>query len=324
MPENDVDRDDFTLEEEGADFDSPSPRKVTKGFDLIGDVALMNSLPQGYEEFGTNELQELGRAILQKNKVIKICVARTRPLNGVERAAGKLMRLAGPERSPLITTHTEGGIKCVIDLETCFFSSRMGPERRRICQQVARGENVLVLFAGVGMEALQIAGRTEAKEIVAVEWNQSAVSCAHKGHKLLARNKAVKCMGATDRLHIIEGNVLDILPTLKLNHFDRILAPRPKEGSMDGDLGDGDSGAEFLDALLPVLKEEGGECHWYDFCAEHEFPTCDRTRRLVESICSMHGLGVRVIHVANAGTVAKRQLRICMDFRLCGRLGAAS
>lgn len=234
------------------------------------------------------------------------------------------MRLAGPPRSPLITTHTEGGIKCVIDLETCFFSSRMGPERRRICQQVARGENVLVLFAGVGMEALQIAGRTEAKEIVAVEWNQAAVSCAHKGHKLLARNKAVKCLGAADRLLIIEGNALDILPTLNLNHFDRILAPRPKEGSMDGDLGDGGRGAEFLDALLPVLKEEGGECHWYDFCAEHEFPTCDRTRRLVESICSKHGLDVRIIHVANAGTVAKRQLRICMDFRLCGRLVAAS
>jgi hypothetical protein len=43
-----------------------------------------------------------------------------------------------------------------------FQSQNRGPERRRICQQVARGEKVLVLFSGVGMEALQIAGRTEA------------------------------------------------------------------------------------------------------------------------------------------------------------------
>jgi hypothetical protein len=58
------------------------------------------------------------------------------------------------------------------------------------------------------------------------------------------------------------------------------LAPRPKEGATDGDLGSGDGGVDFLDALLPVLKEEGGECHWYEFCADHEFPTCERDKSI--------------------------------------------
>jgi tRNA G37 N-methylase Trm5 len=316
LPEKAVDEEDDLVVDSDA---TTSTQKFPKSFDVIGDVALFNSLPQDYKEEDLDKLHELGTAILQKNKGIKVCVARTRPLEGVERAAGELLHLAGPIRSPLMTTHTEGGIKCVIDLKKCFFSPRMGPERRRICQQVARGENVLVLFAGVGMEALQIAGRTEASEVVAVEWNQSAVTCAQKGHKLLARNKAVKCLGAADRLEFIGGNVLDVLPTLKRDHFDRIFAPRPKEGTMDGDLGVGDGGEEFLHALLPVLKEKGGECHWYDFCADHEFPACDRTRGLIERVCSSHGLAMQVIHVANAGSVAKRQLRVCMDFRLCGK-----
>lgn len=310
MPETSVDAED--------ELDVTSASKVPKSFDVIGDVALLYSLPAEYDESDGDKLKELGDAILQKNKAIKVCVARTRPLEGAERSAGSLLHLSGPTRSPLLTTHTEGGIKCVVNLEECFFSPRMGPERLRICQQVARGEQVLVLFAGVGMEAFQIAGRTEASSVVAVEWNSWAATCANKGHLLLQRNKSVKCVGAADRLKIIEGNVLDILPTLPKNHFDRILAPRPKEGATDGDLGNGDGGVSFLEALLPVLKEDGGECHWYDFCADHEFPACDRTRALLERVCSSHGRAMEVIHVANAGSVAKRQLRVCVDFRMCG------
>ena len=229
--------------------------------------------------------------------------------------------IAGVDRSPLITTHAEYGIRCVVDLNHTFFSPRMGPERLRICQQVARGENVLVLFAGVCMDALQIAGRTEANSVVAVELNPVAVECARRAHRMLERNKAVKCVGAADRLQIIEGNVLEVLPTLAPKSFDRVLAPRPKEGALDGDLGNGDSGAPFLDAFLPLLKEDGNAfVHWYDFAADHEFPKCERTKNTVEEACKRNGLSMRVIHVANAGSVAKRQLRVCMDFQICGRI----
>ena len=100
------------------------------------------------------------------------------------------------------------------------------------------------------------------------------------------------------------------------NHFDRVLAPRPKEGAMDGDLGQGSGGKEFLEALLPVMKQNGGECHWYDFAADHEFPSCTRTRQLLESVCDSQGLDMEVLHVANAGSVAMRQLRVCVDFRI--------
>lgn len=287
---------------------------VPKSFDVIGDVAYLHAVPEGDPE-------QIGNAIMKKNKHIKLVVARQSNLEGTERAPGDdgLLIISGAQRSPLITTHAEYGIKCVVDLNHCFFSPRMAQERLRICQQVARGENVLVLFSGVGMDALQLAGRTEASDVIAVELNEIAVQCLQRAHRMLERNKTVKCAGAADRLRIIQGDVLKILPeTLPKNHFDRILAPRPKEGSLDGDLGSGDGGEGFLNVILPHLKD-GGECHWYDFVADHEFPDCERTKRLLDRVCKQNNLTMKVLHVANAGSVAMRQLRVCVDFKVFSR-----
>jgi tRNA (guanine37-N1)-methyltransferase len=288
--------------------------KVPKSFDMIGDIAYLHSMPE-------ENVDLIGTAIMNKNKSIKLVVARQSTLEGTERAPGAdgLKIIAGAQRSPLITTHTEYGIKCVVDLNHTFFSPRMGQERLRICQQVARGEHVLVLFAGVGMEALQIAGRTEASSVIAVELNEVAVECAQRAHRMLERNKAVKCAGAADRLQIIQGDVLEVLPnTLEKDYFDRILAPRPKEGALDGDLGSGDGGEGFLRVILLHLKD-GGECHWYDFVADHEFPECQRTKGLLDRVCTEHGFSMKVLHVAHVGSVAKRQLRVCMDFKVFRR-----
>lgn len=116
-------------------------------------------------------------------------------------------------------------------------------------------------------------------------------------------------------MKIEEGDVLKILPTLENNSFDRIIAPRPKEGVADGD--QGDAGKRFLRVVLPLLKSRG-ECHWYDFAADHELPKCERTRNTIQSTCDELGLGrrVEVIHVAKVGSVAKRQFRVCVDFRM--------
>jgi tRNA G37 N-methylase Trm5 len=297
--------------------DDATVATLPKSFDVIGDVALLHTMPPGNDD----ERRRVGEAIMKKNNKIKVCAVRASSLEGKERAA-EMCIIAGAHRSPLMTTHTEYGIRAVIDLNRTFFSPRMGPERLRICQQVARGENVLVLFAGVGMEALQIAGRTEASAVITVELNPVAVECARRGHQMLGSNKGVKCVGAPDRLSTIEGDVMEILPTLEKDSFDRILAPRPKEGANDGDLGTGDNGYPFLLALLPLLKNNGGECHWYDFASDVEFQACcERSRCTIERACREQELRrPKFINITRVGSVAKRQLRVCIDFKLCGRI----
>ena len=180
-----------------------------------------------------------------------------------------------------------------------------------------------MVFAGVGMEALQIVARTEASEVLAIERNAVAAECLRRARRMLERNKTLTCpgggKGAADRLSVIEGDAAEILPTLEKSSFDRIVAPRPKEGASDGDIGTGDAGKGFLLAMLPLLKVKG-EVHWYDFAADHELPDCQRTRETVQSVCESLGLEMEVIHVAKVGSVAKRQFRVCMDFRITGGL----
>lgn len=294
---------------------------IPRSYDVVGDVAVLNSVPEGDEE----TQRKVGEWIMSRNKAMKICVARTTSLSTSDRSPGAcgIIQLAGPPRNPIVTSHYEYGVKCVVDLQNTFFSPRMAPERVRLCQSVARGERVLVVFAGVGMEALQIVSRTEAKEVLAIERNEVAAECLRRAKRMLERNKTVTCpeggKGAAERLSIMEGDALDILPKLEILSYDRIVAPRPKESNLDGDLGTGDAGKEFLLAMLPLLKVKG-EVHWYDFAADHELPSCDRTRETVQKVCQSLGLSMEVIHVAKVGSIAKRQFRICMDFRITGRI----
>jgi len=298
---------------------------IPRSYDVVGDVAILNSLPEGDKD----TQRKVGEWIMSRNKAMKICVARTNALSTAHRSPGAsgLVQLAGPPRNPVITSHYEYGVKCVVDLQHTFFSPRMAPERLRLSQSVARGERVLVVFAGVGMEALQIAARTEAKEVLAIERNEVAAECLRRARRMLERNKTATCpgggKGAVERLSIIEGDALDILPTLEKSSFDRIVAPRPKEGTLDGDQGTGDAGKDFLMAMLPLLKMKG-EVHWYDFAADHELPNCDRTRETVQSVCQSLGLEMEVIHVAKVGSIAKRQFRVCMDFRIMRGLNVES
>lgn len=287
--------------------------RVPRSFDVVGDVAICHDVN---DERTDEEWREIAKRMMERNKAINIVALRDTSLKGTERAVGELRIIAGQDRSPLMTTHSEYGIKCVIDLNRTFFSPRMAHERLRICNLVARAEEVLVLFAGVAMEALQIAGRTEATRVTTIELNDVAVECTKRSKQTLERSSGVKCPGAADRLNILHGDALRLLETLPCDHYHRILAPRPKEGTMDGDLGEGDAGAPFLSALLRVLKHAGGECHWYDFVADHEFPTCERSRTFIEGICHEHNLHVQVLHVSKSGSVAMRQLRVCIDFRV--------
>ncbi len=255
------------------DINDEFSKSAPKKFDVVGDVALLHVLP---EDCVTLEQREaIGNAILNRNKAIKVVAVRSSSLVGSERAPGLdgLIVIAGVRRSPLITSHAEYGIKCVVDLNQTFFSTRMAAERLRICQQVARGEKVLALFCGVGMDAMQVVARTEAT-VIAIELNPVAIACAERGKQLLDRNKAVKCKGAADRLTFLEGDAIEIMKGLDRDSFDRIIAPRPKEGNMDGDLGNGDGGTTYLEELLPLLKNQGIERYcifFYTFAPNPNF-----------------------------------------------------
>lgn len=321
LPEQEEHSDDNTLELDATQ--NKDSRRRVRSFEVIGDVALLHGVSEGYEG-EAHSMEEMAASIMSKNKGIKIVAVRTKSLSTEHRSSMKddILILAGPKRVPLITTHTEYGISCPIDLTQVFFSTRMAKERFRIFQQVKQDERVLCLFSGVGMEALQIAASSGARQVYAIEKNPVAAACARRGLQTLSRNK--KFPGASSRVHLLEGDVVELLSSwivgsvsstdAPLMQFDRILAPRPKEEA-DGDMHNGKgAGLHFMELILPLLRTDGGKCHWYDFCADHELPECVRTRTAVQGVCNRLGYEIEILEVINAGSVAKRQYRICMDF----------
>jgi tRNA G37 N-methylase Trm5 len=138
------------------------------------------------------------------------------------------------------------------------------------------------------------------------------------GYNLLLRNKSVSYPETAQHLEFVHEDALVCMSKLEPGSWDRIIVPRPKQGSLDCDIGKDDCGKlQMLHRLLPLLKPNTGECHFYDFAADHEFPECRRIVSSIQTVCSDLGLGdIETTHVSNAGSVAKRQYRVCIDFQI--------
>ncbi|GMI44516.1 hypothetical protein TrCOL_g10389 [Triparma columacea] len=292
------------------------------GHDVVGDVAIVRDL-----EGGEEEIKEMAERVMRTNKKIKVVVLQNEPLEGELKQAKTMRILAGNKErmgkdGSLLTTHQEYGIKTQVDLNLAFFTPRMSGERLRLCNLVSRGEFVLSLFAGVGMEGLMIAGRREVGGVVMVELNERATECAERGRGMLRRNKAVVVKGggeeAWKRTKIVRGDVREVLREgFEGRCFDRAIVPRPKEGTKDGDMG-GEGGAEYLRALLPHLRPRA-EVHWYDFAADWEVEGgMQRTKDFIRRVLEEEGKGVEFLSAGKAGkgTIAKRQYRVVVDFRV--------
>ena len=299
--------------------DEGTTTTIPRHFDIIGDVALIHKLPAECKT--EQDEKDVANIILKSNKKIRVVALRSSKLVGdVKRS--DIRTLAGHVRKPLMTTHYEFGVAYILNIGECFFSPRMSMERIRICNSVGKDENVLCLFSGIGAEALQIAVRTQAKSVVAIEYNEEAVRCANVSvGKLFGTKKREKNPIAARKIQLLQGKVEDILMSsdcqFSKGHFHRILAPRPKgvEPGVNG--GGGDGGAFYLKLLLQYLKS-GGECHWYDFAGKDELPNCVRSREFIENICKEEGYSCTFIHVGKAGkkSIAAGQYRICLDFQI--------
>uniref|UniRef100_A0A7S1EZB4 SAM-dependent methyltransferase TRM5/TYW2-type domain-containing protein n=1 Tax=Noctiluca scintillans TaxID=2966 RepID=A0A7S1EZB4_NOCSC len=268
-------------------------------YDVVGDVIVLQNAPP------ESEYAAVGARLLREVKRARLVAVRCSALDAEHRAP-TLKIIAGPQRSPLITTHSEFGCRYVIDLNSVFFSTKMAAERQRMCQLVQPGERICVLFAGCGPEVVQFS-KTSAAEVRAVEINSVAVRCLERSVELLRKSAPE----AAQKIFIHEGDVREVVPVLE-GKFDRVVAPRPR-----GHTDDADEGAGFLALLLPLLRD-GGVVHWFDFVADWELPECVRTRARVQGSCE-EGRRHCEIHrcaVANRQTVAQRQYRAVVDFQV--------
>jgi len=250
-------------------------------FDIIGHIAIIE-VPERLKR----KKKLIAKVIMELNRHIKTVLEKASERKGVYRIR-KYRFLAGEKNFE--TIHKEYGCVFKLDPTKVYFSPRELTERQRIASQVKENEVVMVMFAGVGPYAIQIAKKQpKVKEVIAIEINPVAVKYAKENVVL---NKV------QDKVKVIEGDVRE-----KCKDFygkcDRVVMPLPK-------------GAEdFLDIAVNCLKNEG-YIHFYNWGAEPNI--FENAEKIVQEKLGNLGVKYKIINKRKVLPYAPRKWKVCLD-----------
>jgi tRNA (guanine37-N1)-methyltransferase len=262
--------------------------KEIKGYDTVNKeckkIIREYASPSAYDQVGDIIIlgEKADKSIAQeliKRKNIKVILQKKGIHHGEFRTQDMVV-LAGEKRKE--TTYTENAIKLKLNVETCYFSSRLSTERKRVADLVQDNEKVLVLFSGVAPYPLVIAKHSNPSLIVAVEKNPEAHKYAMENCKKY-QNIALFNMDAKEFTY--------------KEKFDRVLMPLPK------------SAEDFLTTAKKLTKK-GGTIHFYDFIHERDFPkgSVDKIKEKIKTF--------KILKEIKCGKYAPGKFRVCIDIQI--------
>lgn len=244
---------------------------LSRGFEVIGDIAIIK-IPPALDD----EKYIIAEAMSIHRKDVRTVLRKLNKIYGPTRTADFEILLG--ERTT--TLHRENGCVFQMDVTRTFFSGKMYSERARIVQKVNDGENVLVLFAGVGPFLIPI---KKYKNVNISGFDNNREACIFLKKNLELNN--------------IDSNIFqgDALHTTNLfrTKFDRIVMPAPYGQDF------------FLDIAKSTLKP-GGYIHFYTFKKDFEIV---HFRRLLEE------KGWSIDLCRSCGNVAPRVKRYVFDIQ---------
>lgn len=174
--------------------------RVKTAFDMVGDIAILE-----VDKDLRKKEKRIAEALLKSNKNINTVLRKEGKHSGSYRTQ-KMRFLAGKDKR--ITVHKENNVKLKLDIEKVYFSVRLSTERKRIMQQVKKGEEVLVMFSGCGPYPFVLSKNTNARQTYGIELNPEA-------HKYALENQH---LNKADNVFLINGNVKDVVP--KFYHYN--------------------------------------------------------------------------------------------------------
>lgn len=257
---------------------------IARAFDMVGTIAVL----EPSRHLLLDEEALVAKALMEVHPNIKTVCVKEGMIGGEYRV--RPVRIIAGENTTR-TLHSEFDCRMWVDVAKAYFSPRYAPERWRVAQQVKDGEDVCVMFAGVGPYALLIARQMPTARIWAVEINPDAVELLKENIKL---NKTKGIVTP------ILGDVREELPKLG-KKFDRIVMPLPK------------GAADFLDVAVKFVKP-GGMIHFYQFLQEADF--FKPAEELVTKAAERAGRDAEIIHSAKCGKVAPGRYRIVVDAKI--------
>ena len=253
--------------------------KVIKSYDVVGDIAILE-VPKEIENFDV----AIAHALKRANPYIKTVVRKAGKI-GTEFRLRPLKHLTGEKRTT--TLHKEHGVALHIDISKAYFSTRSSGERFRIANLVKPDEEVLVMFAGIGVYALIIAKFQPRVRIWAIEKNPEAV-------KYMEQN--IRANHAGHAVTPILGDVSEKVPELGIK-FDRIIMPYPEKAK------------DFLELAFKYVKPHG-VIHYYSFVHEKDV---EKHINEIEKIAKKQGKSIEIQNWRKAGSFAPRVWRMVFD-----------
>jgi len=254
--------------------DKLTPEKLSllpKGFEVIGDIAII-SIPDALED----EKDIIAQAFSSLRKDVKTVLRKLHKIEGSARVA-EFELLLGDKTT---TMHKENGCIFKLDVTKTFFSGKMHYERDRIVHKVKDGEDVLVLFAGVGTFLIPIKKKKNVN-ITGLDNNPDA--CQY-----LRKNLELNHIEA----NIVHGDARQINNLFKTS-FDRIVMPAPY-------------GQDFFLEIGHSILRSGGYIHLYTFKKDFEIP---HFKYLLEE------KGWNIDYFRDCGNVAPRVKRYVFDLK---------
>jgi len=265
---------------------------IPRSFDLVGDILIFSELT----EKSRKKRKQIGEEMIRRHKNVKVVCEKVKEYSGTFRTP-TLKILAGEKRKE--TMYIEHGCRFKLNVEKAYFSPRLSTERKRIYQQVNKGESVLVMFSGVAPYVVVIAKNTAAKEVYGIEINPSAHKYAKENIKLNKLDVGAE-KGKNGKVKLYLGDVRNVLPKIN-KKFDRIIMPLPKTAE------------EFLDVALKKIKKKG-IVHFYDFQEKKDIPKVPK--RIVVDGSKKAKKKIKILKMVKCGQYGPRKFRICVDFRI--------
>lgn len=244
--------------------------EIPTSYDVVGNIAIVSVPPSCYPY-----RQDIALAIMAHRRNVKTVLLRL-PGREEDNRVPRFETLIG---TSTVTEHREFGFRYRLDVSRVFFSPRLATERQRVFTSVREGEKVLIPFCGVGPFVVPVAA--QGSVITTIEKNPEAV---HWLGENLELNRVV------DRVRVIEGDALEILPGLAAS-FDRVICPTPY-------------GRDDVLPLVASRTKIGGIIHFYTF--KNDRQAKELARRLPES-------GLDVLFAGRCGPVAPGVNRYVFD-----------
>lgn len=208
---------------------------LVTSFDIVGDVAILEIPPRL-----ADRRFEIAKALMRLHPRIRVVAKKAEGTGGPFRIR-PVEVIAGEPRTRTICV--ENGCRLAVDLNRAYYTPRWSAERLRIARLIRPGENVLVLFAGIGPYPVCFEKHSKPASIAAIELNPDAVA-------LMRENVS---LNRCKRIEVVEGDAAQVLSKRRWPEWaHRLLMPHPSESM------------RFLPAALPALRP-GGFLHLYAF-----------------------------------------------------------